>query len=66
VQWEAVKMTWAPEKVRGTPVEHGFPRKPSGPLAKGKYTVKVQTPLVGVQEGGEHEISAPRVEIEVK
>jgi hypothetical protein len=66
VQWEAVKMTWAPEKVRGTPVERGFPRKPAGPLPKGTYTVKVQTPLVGVQEGGEHEISAPRVEIEVK
>jgi hypothetical protein len=66
LQWEAVKMTWAPEKVRGTPVERGFPRKPAGPLPKGTYTVKVQTPLVGVQEGGEHEISAPRVEIEVK
>jgi hypothetical protein len=26
----------------------------------------VNTPLVGVQEGAEHEISAPRVEIEVK
>jgi hypothetical protein len=66
VQWEAVKMTWAPEKVRGTPVERGFPRKPAGPLPKGKYTVKVQTPLVGVQEGVEHEVSGPRVEIEVK
>jgi hypothetical protein len=66
VQWEAVKMVWAPEKVRGTPAERGFPRKPGGPLAKGKYTVKVQTPLVGVQEGIEHEVSGPRVEIEVK
>jgi hypothetical protein len=65
VPWEAVKMTWAPEKVRGTPVERGFPRKPAGPLPKGKYTVKVQTPLVGVIEGIEHEVSAPKVEIEV-
>lgn len=64
--WEAVKMAWAPEKVRGWPVEKGFPRKPAGPIAKGKYTIKVSTPLVGVLEGSEHEISAPKVEIEVK
>lgn len=66
VQWEAVKMAWAPEKVRGWPVEKGFPRKPAGPIAKGKYTVRVQTPLVGVQEGSEHDVSGPKVEIEVK
>lgn len=65
VPWEATKMAWAPEKVRGTPVERGFPRKPAGPLAKGKYTIKLQTPLVGVAEGIEHEVSAPKVEIEV-
>jgi hypothetical protein len=66
VTWEAVKTAWAPDKVRGWPIEKGFPRKPAGPLAKGKYTIKVQTPLVGVAEGAEHEISAPKVEIEVK
>jgi hypothetical protein len=66
VTWEAVKTAWAPEKVKGWPVEKGFPRKPAGPIAKGKYTIKVQTPLVGVAEGAEHEISAPKVEIEVK
>lgn len=65
VPWEAVKMAWAPDKVRGWPVERGFPRKAAGPLPKGKYTVKVVTPLVGVMEGGEHEISAPKVEIEI-
>lgn len=65
VPWEAVKMAWAPDKVRGWPVERGFPRKPAGPLPKGKYTVKVVTPLVGVMEGAEHEISAPKVEIEI-
>lgn len=65
VPWEAVKMAWAPEKVRGWPVERGFPRKPAGPLPKGKYTVKVVTPLVGVMEGVEHEISAPKVDIEI-
>jgi hypothetical protein len=65
VPWEAVKMKWAPEKVRGTSVEKGFPRSPAGPLPKGKYTVKVLTPLVGVFEGGEHEVSAPSVTVEV-
>ena len=65
IPWEAVKTKWAPEKVRGTPAERGFPRKPAGPLPKGKYTVKVVTPLVGVSEGPEHEISTPKVEIEI-
>jgi len=66
LSWEAVKTAWAPEKVKGWPVEKGFPRKPAGPIAKGKYTIKVSTPLVGVQEGAEHEITAPKAEIEVK
>jgi hypothetical protein len=65
IPWEAVKMKWAPEKVRGTPSERGFPRAPAGPLPKGKYTVKVVTPLVGVSEGVDHEMSAPKVEIEI-
>jgi len=66
IPWEAVKMTWAPEKVRGTPIERGFPRKPNGPLPKGKYNIKVVTPLVGIMESGvDHEISAPKVEIEI-
>lgn len=65
VPWEAVRMAWAPEKVRGWPVERGYPRKAAGPLPKGKYTVKVATPLVGVMEGVEHEVSAPKVEIEI-
>jgi hypothetical protein len=63
--WSAVKMKWAPDKVRGTAVEKGYPRAPAGPLPKGKYTVKVVTPLVGVFEGGDHEVSAPKVDIEV-
>jgi hypothetical protein len=61
VPWEASKMKWAPEKVRGTPSERGYPRVPAGPLGKGKYTVKVVTPLVGVPE----EFSSPKVEIEI-
>ena len=51
--------------VPGTAVEKGYPRVPSGALPKGKYTVKVLTPLVGVSEGGEHDVSGPKVEIEV-
>jgi len=65
IPWEAVKMKWAPEKYRGTPPERGFPRAPAGPLAKGKYVVKVVTPLVGVSEGVDHEMSTPKVEIEI-
>jgi len=65
VPWEAVKMKWAPEKYRGTPPERGYPRGPAGPLPKGKYTVKVLTPLVGVYEGVDREMSAPRIEIEI-
>jgi hypothetical protein len=65
VSWEAVKTKWAPEKLRGTPAEKGFPRVPAGPLPKGKYSVKVVTPLVGVLEGPEHEFSAPKIDIEV-
>lgn len=63
--WDAVKMKWAPEKLRGTPPERGYPRSPAGPLPKGKYNVKVVTPLVGVSEGADHEMTTPKVEIEI-
>ena len=66
LKWEATKMKWAPEKYRGTPPERGFPRAPAGPLVKGKYIVKVMTPLVGVSEGVDHEMTAPKVEIEIE
>ena len=66
MSWDAVKMKWAPEKYRGTPPERGFPRAPAGPLVKGKYIVKVMTPLVGVSEGVDHEMTAPKVEIEIE
>ena len=58
-------MKWAPDQVRGTAVEKGYPRKPAGPLPRGKYQVKIVTPLIGVFEGGDHEVSAPKVDIEV-
>lgn len=63
--WEAVKTKWAPEKVRGTPPERGYPRSPAGPLGKGKVILKVVTPLVGVNEGGEKEFSVPKLELEI-
>lgn len=63
--WDAVKMKWAPEKAKGTPPEKGFPRKPAGNLGKGKYVIKVVTPLVGVAPDGEKEPAAPKTDIEV-
>ena len=66
IPWDAVKMKWAPEKYRGTPPERGYPRAPAGPLTKGKYSIKVMTPLVGVSEGVDHEMTAPKVEIEIE
>jgi hypothetical protein len=63
--WDAVKMKWAPEKLKGTPPEKGYPRAAAGPLAKGKYTVKVVTPLTNVFEGVDHDVSAPRVQVDV-
>ncbi len=63
--WDATKMKWAPEKLKGTPPEMGFPRAANGPLGKGKYSIRVVTPLTNVAEGVEHELSAPRSPIEV-
>jgi hypothetical protein len=65
LSWDAVRMRWAPEKLKGTPPEMGYPRVASGPLPKGKYTLRVVTPLLNANEGAEHEISAPKVPIEV-
>ena len=41
LSWDAVKMKWAPDKLKGTPPEKGYPRVPAGPLPKGKYALKV-------------------------
>jgi hypothetical protein len=65
VGWDAKKVRWAPEKLKGTPPEQGYPRVPTGPLGKGKYTLRVVTPLVGVFEGSGREISAPKIEVAV-
>lgn len=66
VPWEAVRTRWAPEKYAGTPPEMGYPRVPAGGLPKGKYRLKVVTPLTNVFEGVEHEVSAPKVDIAVQ
>jgi hypothetical protein len=66
IPWDAVKTKWAPEKLRGTPPEMGYPRVPAGPLAKGTYTVRVLVPLVLVFEGIEREVSGPKTTIIVK
>ncbi len=64
--WQAVKYKWAsPEKAKGALAGHGYPREPAGPLPKGKYTLRVITPLVHIEEGSEHELSQPHVSIEV-
>jgi hypothetical protein len=64
--WDATKMKWAPEKLTGTPPEQGYPRVAAGPLPKGRYNIRVVTPLIGIFEGVDHEISAPRTVIDVK
>lgn len=65
IGWDAVTMKWAPDKVRGTPPEMGYPRVPAGKLGKGKYTVHLVTPLTNVYEGADKEVSTPLVEIEI-
>ncbi len=66
VPWDAVKTRWAPEKLKGSAPEAGYPRVPAGPLAKGKYNLRVMTPLTNVFEGVDHEVSAPRTTIEIQ
>jgi len=66
VPWDATRMRWAPEKLKGTPPEMGYPRAPNGPLPRGKYNLRVLTPLTNVFEGIDHEVSAPRTSIDVQ
>ncbi len=64
--WTAVKYKWASkDRAKGALPGHGYPRDPAGPLPKGKYMLRVVTPMVGVFEGVDHEITQPRAEIEV-
>lgn len=63
--WDATRTKWAPEKLKGTPPEKGYPRASAEPLPKGKYTLRVVTPLVGVFEGIDHEVSQPRAPLDI-
>jgi hypothetical protein len=66
LSWDAVKTKWASkEKAKGAVPGRGYPREPAGPLAPGKYVLRVITPLVGVFEGVDHEISQPRTDVVV-
>lgn len=57
VTWDAVKMKWAPDKAKSWE-GRGYPRAPSGPLAPGKYSLRVILPLIG-------DVDSPKVPIEV-
>jgi hypothetical protein len=64
--WTAVKYKWASkDKAKGAVPGRGYPREPAAPLAKGKYVLRVITPLVGVTEGSDHELSQPRTQVEI-
>jgi hypothetical protein len=66
VPWQAVRMKWAPKKLKGTPPEEGYPRVPAGKLPRGTYTVRVAMPMVNVFEGMDREVSAPKTTINVR
>jgi hypothetical protein len=66
LKWNAVKYKWASkERAKGAAPGHGYPKDVAGPLTKGKYVLRVVTPLTNVAEGSDHEISQPRVPVEV-
>ncbi len=65
VGWEAIRTKWAPELYKGTPIEMGYPRKPAGPLPAGKYQLRIATPLLHVMEGDDHELTAPKIDMEI-
>jgi hypothetical protein len=64
--WTAVKYKWASkDKAKGALPGRGYPREPGAPLPKGKYVLKVLTPLVGVAQGMDHELSQPQTPVEI-
>jgi hypothetical protein len=66
LKWDAVKYKWASkERAKGALPGRGYPREPAGPLNKGKYVLRVITPLTGVFEGIDHEVSQPRTQVNV-
>jgi len=65
IGWDAIRTKWAPELYKGTPIEMGYPRKPAGNLPAGKYQLRVATPLLKVVEGDGHELTAPKIDMEI-
>ena len=66
LDWSAVKYKWASkEKAKGAVAGRGYPREPAGPLPKGKYELRVITPLVNVFDGADHDMSQPKAQIEI-
>jgi hypothetical protein len=64
--WDAVKYKWASaDRAKGALPGQHYPMEPAGPLAKGKYVVRVVMPLVGVNESADHELTQPRAQVEV-
>jgi hypothetical protein len=64
--WDAVKYKWASkEKAKGAAAGQGYPREPAGPVPRGKYILRVVTPLVGIHEGSDHEMTQPRIPVDV-
>jgi len=63
--WTASRMRWAPEKAKGAAQGSPFPRVAAGPLPKGKYTLRIVTPMLGAMEGPDHEVSAPKITLDV-
>lgn len=66
LKWTAVQWKWASkDRARGALPGHGYPKEPGAPLKKGAYILRVITPLTGVFEGVDHEVSQPRMQITV-
>jgi hypothetical protein len=66
IPWDAVKYKWASaDRAKGALPGQHYPRDVAGPLGKGKFAIKVVTPLIGITEGGDHEVTQPRIPIEV-
>jgi hypothetical protein len=66
LHWNAVQYKWASkDKAKGALPGHGYPKEPGKPLKKGAYVLRVITPLAGVSEGIDHELSQPRVQITI-
>lgn len=63
VRWTASKLRWAPEKVKGSVPERGYPKAPAGPLAKGKYVLHIVSPLINFKDGENQEVTAPKIAV---